>query len=185
MRVNEYIETERKNIKKKMFSKQSFYELLTVYLNDPEFESHVMVKDGDKIKRVKDYPVKKFRKVLYNVLVDFGVAPEDAEAVKSTYKFKEKTVEGMYDFISDFIYQYLNTGRKLKLVEKEDMVANIVAVEKKAEKNKERKFQGKLVGKMNTNAHKILKAESKVPDWEKELVSLDGKVTKAIEKILE
>lgn len=177
----EYIANERKQLKK-IFSREAYYNILLQYLNDPDFESHIVVKKNGKAKKIKNYPVKKFRKILYNVLIDFGVDEKDAEEVMTTYKFKKKTVEGMYDFISDFVYQYLQSGRKLKLYSKEDSVASIALIDKKGEKNKRRKVKGELTNPVDTKDHKVLKAQSPVPEWDKVVKDANtGEVLKSIE----
>ena len=66
MGAKEYIENERKQLKK-IFSKEVYYNILVEYLNDVDFESHTIVKKNEKAIKTKSYPVKKVRKVLYNV----------------------------------------------------------------------------------------------------------------------
>lgn len=178
MKTDEYIKECRKNLKKKMFSRDSFNELLVIYLNDSEFKSHIMEKNGDSVKKVSTYPVKKFRKILYNILVDFGVDPKDAETVKNDYKFTTKTVDGLYEFITDFLYQYLQTGRKLKLLNKENVEASIYLQDKEAEEHQERKFQKEILGYYDAAKHSILKSESKCPEWKKTIYDLNNNLIK-------
>lgn len=174
-------EKERKKLVKKVFSREAFNSLLVDYLNDPEFESHVMKVSGDEAVKVKTYPVKKFRKILRNILIDFGVDKNDAEAIMTTYKFRKKDVEEMYDFISDFIYQYLSTGRRLKLFEREDAVASIIfedmdTVTKTYTIGKDKKKYNR-----KEKSHKKAKIKSPCPDWQKEELDETGeKVLKAM-----
>ena len=189
MNTLEFIKAERENLKSKAFSRDTFDKLLVTYLNDPEFQSHNMTKkpaDNVAIK-TPDYPVKKFRKILYRILIDFGVDAKDAETVKTTYKFKNKTVDGMYDFLTDFIYQYLKTGRRLNLVNKEDMVASIIAEDVEAVKGKKRRMvkdgQSVEIDPVNIAEHKVVKVKSSAPEWTKEVVDKNGKVLKAMKKV--
>ena len=174
-------------MQKNMFSKEVYYNILVEYLNDVDFESHTIVKKNGKAIKTKSYPVKKFRKVLYNVLVDFGVDSVDAEVVLTDrYKFKKKTVDGMYDFISDFIYQYLQSGRRLNLYQKEDSVASLILEDKKGEKGKRRKVKGELTNPVDIKDHKVLKSKSSAPEWDKVVKDANtGEVLKAMELVCE
>lgn len=181
--TEEFIKKERENLKSKVFNKDVYYNLLVTYLNEPEFESHVMKKKGEEAWIIKDHPVKKFRKILFKILVDFGVDKADAEAVMTTYKFNNKTVDGMYDFINDFLYQYLRTGRTLQLINKENCTAALEMKEVCSIKNKERKFKGELVGFEDVDDHNVIKAKSKAPDWKRTKKDKSGKVEKVIKAI--
>ena len=48
----EYIANERKQLKK-IFSREAYYNILLQYLNDPDFESHIVVKKNGKAKKIK------------------------------------------------------------------------------------------------------------------------------------
>ena len=179
------IEKERQKISKR-FSKSTFQEIMVNYLNDDEYESHVMKIKGDNAIKVKEYPVKKFRKILYNVLIDFGVDPDDAKAIKKEYKFKNKTIDGMYEFISDFLYFYLNSGKRLNLFDKEDSVASIIFKDVEAEKNKKRKLKGAEIDPVDIEQHRVVKVKSSVPKWKKTVYDKEtGKVKSKVNIITE
>lgn len=184
-KVEERIKAERENLKKKVFSLTTFTELLTDYINEPEFESHVMkMEDEDTAVEVKTFPVKHFRKLCRRMLVDFGVAEKDAETVMTDYKFKKKDVEGLYEFMTDFVYQYLRTGRRLQMFNKRDMNLSIIAAEVEGFV---KEYPGNDKRKSTTiryKDHKKVSAKSSCPKWEKETLSDDQKnVLKSIKKI--
>lgn len=178
--LTERIKKDRENLIKKTWSKSYFVDLLTDYINEPEFESHVieMQKDdaGKEVaKAVKSYPIKKFRKTLKNILMDFGVDATDAEKIVTDYKFKKKDVETMYDFMTDFIYLYLESGRKLQLFKKEDAALALIMEEKDPY---EKDFEGnekRAASHVKYKKHKKVRAESKCPDWLKTSYSADKK----------
>lgn len=184
MSTIEFIQEERKNLQSKSFSKATFDKLVLTYLNDPEFESHIMKKKGDEAVKITTKPVKKFRKLVYNVLLDFGVSKDDAAAIMTTYKFKNKTVEGLYEFISDLLYQYGNTGRWLRLYEKEDNIASIKAIDvnemTKSYRNPRTKEMGDPIRKKK---HKKTVVKSSCPEWEKERLNKSGAVVRAMKKV--
>lgn len=184
-KVEELIKQERENLKKATFSKTTFVKLMATYINEPEFKSHVMkINNGEETAEVlDDYPVKKFRKLVRTVLVDFGVDANDAEKIMTEYKFKEKDMEGMYDFMSDFIYQYLKTGRRFKLFDKVDMNASIIAKEVKADAKDYEANERRPFSRVEWNDHKKVKIQSSCPEWEKIKKNKEGKVTKALKKV--
>lgn len=185
MKVEERIKAEREKLKKKTFSFTAFVELMTDYVNEPEFESHVMkMEDEQTAVEIKSYPVKHFRKILRSVLLEYGVAEKDADTVMTDYKFKKKDMEGMYEFITDFIYQYLRTGRRLQVFNKRDMNLSIIANDveefiKPYPGNEKRKDTT-----IRYKNHKKVSSKSSCPKWEKETLSEDQKnVLKSIKKI--
>lgn len=188
-KLDEKIAEIRKNLVKKTWSFEAFVDLLTDYINEPEYESHVVEleagEDGEKAAAIiKTYPVKKFRKTIKNILMDFGVDEEYASKVETDYKFKKKDVETMYDFMTDFIYQYLKTGRKLQLLKKEDVVLDLIMEDVKAD-GKAYKGNDKIKGSyVKHDAYKKVKATSKCPAWLKTSLSEDQKtVLKQMNKI--
>ena len=182
-KFDDFIKEERTKLKSRTFSKDTFYDVLVNYLNEPEYTTKTVKKKSDQAILVADQPVKKFRKVLKNVLIDFGVAKDDAETVVTSYKFDKKTVDGMYEFITEFLYAYLKTGKKLKLFSKEDVDTSLEMIDKKAEKDKERKFKGELVGYEDIEDHVIVKSSAKAPDWKRVKKDMDKKVIKVIKLV--
>lgn len=192
MSVKERIKQEREALKKKVFSFSTFVELLAEYINEPDFESHVMKMGKDEkgeaiAEEIKIYPVKHIRKLCKKVLLDFGVAAADAEKVMDKdYKFAKKDVEGLYEFMSDFLYQYLQTGRRLELFNKNDMNVSIIAteMEEKVKKFPKNKFKDEETF-IKYKTHKKVTAKSSCPEWEKETLTPDQKsVLKSLRKVL-
>ena len=99
--IIEKIKQDRENLVKKTWSKSYFIDLLTDYVNEPELESHIIELKRDEnneevAKVVKEYPVKKFRKTIKKILIDFGVDEKDAELslIMEDKEEGEKTYEG-------------------------------------------------------------------------------------------
>lgn len=182
----EYIAQERNNLKSKNFSREAFNKLLLNYINDPEFESHIMKTHGDVVYKITTKPVKQLRTALKQILIDFGVDSKDAEGIITDYKFKKATVDSLYDFMSDVIYQYLSTGRTLKLYDKEDVSSSISLQEYDEFTKKYRNPRTKEMGlPIKNKKHKKTKVKSATPKWKKETLSEDGKtVVKAMKQVV-
>lgn len=179
-KMDDMIKQERENLKSKIFSMDSFTKLLTCYVNDPEFESHTMKKKGEEAHKLATHPVKGFRDTIVRVLVDFGVDAKDAEEGMKNYQFRAKDVQSMYDFITDFIYQYLSTGRKLDLFKREDAIASIYLKDEDETVGKHRLAKNPSRKKK----HKKLVADSSCPEWQKETLSDDESVVIKAMKIV-
>lgn len=189
-KVDELIAQERANLigKKKTFSEGFLYDLLTEYINDEEFEAKAVrvVKDenGNEVAEInKSYPVKNFRSLMEQMLLDMGMDAADAAKVHD-YKFKKKNMGVMYEFMSEFIHSYLSTGRKLKLWDKEDSNLSLIMVDMD---ESEKAFEGNEVRKgtyVKYKKHKKIKAKSNCPEWQKTTLTEDQKsVLKQMELI--
>lgn len=171
---------EREGLVKKTFSKALFLELMTHYINDPELKSHVMkVEKGEAVK-VMTQPVKGFRKIVRNVLLDYGVDKQEAESIMSSYEFKGKDLEAMYDFMNDFIYYYTQTGRNYKIFDKEDITASIFLKPQKEEIKEYRMKENKV----KLHPHNKLGQKSTCAKWNREEIDKDGKTVKTMKKVL-
>lgn len=190
-KTRDFVKQERENLKSKVFSMDTFTELLATYINDPEYMALNIKNQNGVATEIESYPVKKFRKVIKNVLEDFGVDKKDSEAIMSEYKFKKKDVREMYDFISELIYLYMNTGKKLNLFKKADVKASIEFVDvdefekeypiyKKNEKTGKSEKVG--VSHIKAEKHKKVKADSSTPDWKKSKV-INGKLEKVMKLV--
>lgn len=185
-KVEERIKLERETLKKKVYSFTALVDLMAIYINEPEFEGHIMkMEDEDTVAEIKTYPVKKFRKTLKNILQDFGVAEKDAAKIVDEYKFKKKDVETIYEFVTEFQYQYLQTGRRLELFDKRDMNVSIIAEDVKGGiKHKE---ANERIPETTTkyDDHKKVSSKSTCPKWKKQKLDNkdNSKVLKAIKSI--
>lgn len=179
-------------VKSTGFSKKDFNILMEAYINDTEFVAdadHTMKKvDGEKVLvRNSIKPVKAFRGMLIEMLSELGMDKAEAESMAMNYKFKK--VDAMYDFMNNFIYEYMKTGRKYKLTEKEMMVSSIYIKEKEAQTQKTFKKDpdtGKETTKVTEKeAYWSLGQKSSCPDWKKGIKDDAGNVAKAFASILD
>lgn len=173
-KTNDFIKDERERLKKKAFSKTVFIELLATYSNDPDFQSHNMKVSEDKAIKLLTKPAKGFRNTFKKILVDFGADEKEAATFMEQYKFSNRDLESVYEFISDAIYNYLKIGRPLELFSKEDVVASIYLDEVEAgEKETEVLIdfkdpkKGKKKSKSKWEGYSKLKTKSKAPKWKK------------------
>lgn len=157
---------------KKVWSRSKFIDYLVVFLNDEEFKSHKMiVKNKDEVEQVWYRPVKKGKKVLINMLRAAGLTEADAKAFAKSHKLKKKDVSELFDVFSDFLYEYLSTGRKVRLIDKEDMTAVLEASDdKRVGKIKYPKSKNYV----NYKPRKKVKVTNPCAKWNKEEMDEEG-----------
>ena len=150
---------------KKTHSKTDFDKLMKAYLNDVDYETEfVTVKDGEPVDN-KVKTVENFRDTfIKRVLIDNGVDAQEAEAAAKSYKYAK--VDGMYEFISDFLYQYMNAGKKFDFPTRKNFTGSIST--DVVPKNK-KEYKGIGVNpepfSVETEEHIVVKSKSKAPKW--------------------
>ena len=165
-----------KGEKQRRHSKADFTKFAKEFVNDVEFEVTKVkgVDENDKPVVEKITPVKDYRKTLEKILEDFGV--DKQEAAKMTTDYQIKSVDGMYEFVSELLYQYMETGKKFQFIQKEDFNGAIwVDDEEEDDDWKEWKNPRAKVDPsqpeyvyVKKKAHKKLNRSSKCPSWLKE-----------------
>ena len=104
--VNE-IREEINNGGKRSFSRELFNELTAAYLNDVENNKTTIAKtrNGEMIEEEINVPLD-FRKMLYKILLDFGIDRQEAERILTNdYQFKD--VSALYEVSSELILNYI------------------------------------------------------------------------------
>jgi len=150
---------------KKSFSKSDFDKLLKAFLNDNGYTIKAASTKGGELVITDMKPVELFRdKVITKLLVDNGHDKAEAAKIAAEYEFTK--VDGLYEIISEVIYQYCNANKKFDFITKEDFRGSLAldeveecTVERTSPADRTQKF------KVNTKAHKKLKSKSKTPDW--------------------
>lgn len=154
---------------KKTFSKTDFDSLAKALLNTPDFKSTYYGTKAGEVTTKDVYPVKQYRESLKRILVDYGVDSQEAAKFVSDYTFTN--VDGLYEFISEILYQYMDAGKKFDFPTREDFKASITiknveesegvysAIAKKDDPNPPEQF------KIKTKKHKVLEKKSKAPTW--------------------
>ncbi len=155
---------------KKSFNKAQFDELFAAFLNETSYVAETVQKKGDGIVKVEVEAVKNFRKTFYDVLVDFGVDKQAAEAMlDGSYQFTK--VAGGYEFVSELLYNYLQ-HKAFKFLAHEDFVATL-SIDEVDEKEAEFRVpvkegeEPKPKKKKKIKKHKKLKVKSSAPSWAK------------------
>lgn len=154
--------------KKRGFSRTEFNRLAKAFVNDHNFTSTRAKTKGGVMVEEEIMPVKEFRKMLETMLKDFGVDKQEAAAVLDTYEFKK--FDGMYEFCSELIYQYMNTGKRFDFVPKVDWnttlwIDEVEECESYHINPKDPKGPKKKVKKQK---HRVTGKKSKCPAWLKE-----------------
>lgn len=151
---------------KKTHSKSEFDKCFKAYINDVDYTTKVVdVKGGEPIEK-EISPVKMMREsMLKKPLMDAGVDSQEAKDIAENYQFSK--VDGMYEVMTDFMYQYLTEGKKkLDFPTRKDFTGSISI--DKVEKNR-KTYRAIANGgesfDVETDEHYILKSKSKSPAW--------------------
>ena len=158
---------------KKTHSKADFNRVILGLINEPDYTTTVIsTKNGEKVE-TEITPVKDVRNSLKKVLTDFGVDKQEAETILTDYKFTK--MDGMYEFISEAITNYLDADKKFDFLPKEDFVGSIVMNNVPASTKEYPAMAG--IGnsepvKVSVKAHRTLGKKSKAPEWAKKKLKL-------------
>lgn len=158
---------------KKTFSRSDFDKLLRAFLNETGYKTKVASTKGGELVLTEIEPIKAFRDtVITKLLVDAGLDKAEASKIASEYQFTK--VDGLYEIISEIIYQYMAAGKKFDFMPKEDFngsltikdvgesVAEYSSIRKAGDNSPAEKF------KVKTKKHRVLEKKSKAPKWLKE-----------------
>lgn len=152
------------------FSKKSFNDLMKAMLNDTEFVSEVAVTKNKELSDIQKVMVtKEFRGFLKRVLEKAGVDKAESAMVLDS-SFTIDNVDGLYDFMSAAIYEYMNSKNTFEFPAKEDFRGKLTIKEKPATKkvSQARNPQtGESLGtwEYETKPYKTLVASSPAPDY--------------------
>lgn len=153
----------------KTFSRSDFDKLAKAFLNDVNYSTEVYSTRNGEVQTKTVNPVQGFRGMIQAILRDFGVDKAEAERVMdSTYEIKN--VNGLYEFVSELIYVYMDAGKKFEFMSKEDFIGNI-SLDEVEETEKDyiiKKKDGSVNSyKVAKQKHKVLNKKSKCPQWKK------------------
>ena len=154
-----------KGKKKKTFSRSDFDRLLTAFLNETGYTIKAASTKGGELEITDIKPVQMFRdKVITKILTDNGHDKAEAAKIAAEYEFTK--VDGLYEIISEVIYQYMAADKKFAFVTKEDFTGSLTLTDVDASEDtyKSPADQSKSF-KVKTKAHKKIKSSSKAPKW--------------------
>jgi hypothetical protein len=163
--IQDSVPVSKKGKAKKTFSKTDFDRLLKAFLNDYGYTTKQASTNAGELVLTDLTPVKQFRDVVITkILTDNGYDKAEAAKIASEYEFTK--VDGLYEIISEVIYQYMNAGKKFSFITKEDFNGSLT-LDDIGEETKERTAPGKPNDKfkVKTKAHKKLKTKSSANKW--------------------
>ena len=170
-RLDEIVKNAKKASKdgniKSSFSKKFYDDVAGAVMNDPEYEfDEIKMKNGEATV-VKSKPTKEFREKLFTpIMKSFNVDSEDAQKFIEDYQFTPAQVSTMYGLMSAINWEYMKTGKILRLPSKEDFVGSVNIREVP-----ETMYENKKTGvKVRREAHKVLLKRSNTPAWKKERI---------------
>ena len=154
------------------FNKKKFNKLLLAFANDPDFKYTVEKTVGGKVETEEIMPTKEFRKFCKKLVEKAGVDSHESEFVL-TPEFTLDNIDGLYDFFTAAVYEYLNAGNKFDFPRRTDFKGSIILkdVEENSKVRDARNPRdGSYLGKFKTTEkkHKKLVAKSPCPDNLKE-----------------
>lgn len=153
----------------KNFSRKDFDKLAKAFINEVGYTTEAVSMRGGELQRKEIKPVHGLRLMLQAILLDFGVdKAEAARILEDSYTIK--SVNGLYEFTSELIYQYMEAGKKFDFLTKEDFVGGITVddVEEETRDYTIHSTDGTTnVYKVTKGKHKVLNKKSKCPQWKK------------------
>lgn len=153
----------------KTFSRTDFDRLAKAFINTPDYEATTVSLKGGELQEKSVKPVEGFRGMIQAILRDFGVDKAEAERVMSD-SYEIKSVNGLYEFVSELIYVYMDAGKKFDFLPKDDFVGSILLdeIEESVKDYPIKKKDGSTVTyNVTKKKHKVLNKKSKCPQWKK------------------
>ena len=151
------------------FSKKNFNTLVLALANDVDFNVDVAKKVGDNCDLEEVMVTKEFRKWVKKLVEKFGVDSKDSERAL-TNDFVIDNVDGLYEFFSTAIYEYMQAGNRFDLPNREDFQGGFVlktipetSREYEAKNPKDQSVIGTF--KATKKKHKVVVAKSSCPDY--------------------
>jgi hypothetical protein len=151
------------------FNKKNFNNLMIAMANEPDFQERVTkVKNGEKT--YEDIMVSKgFRKWCKHLLEKAGMDKKESEWVY-TDDFKIDNIDGLLDFFSAALYEYLAAGNRFDLLSKDDFQASleirdIDEITKVKEARSPQTGESLGVFEIKKGKHRELKAKSPCPSY--------------------
>ena len=159
------------------FSKTDFNEVVNSMLNDPDYQMEtVKIVDG-KLTDCTTPVIKEFReKMFVPVLMKAGVERKDAVDIADTHPFSNNQTSCMYDFLSDVLYQYMDSGKKFNFPNRRDFSGSIhlkdideEVVERDVRDIKDHRT---IIGhkKEKREKHKTIVKKSSCPTWKRHVI---------------
>lgn len=153
-----------------VFNKEEYTDFIRAGLNEVDMEVEIVSKrdkDTGHVETKKIKPIEKFREeFLKPILMDYGVDEAEANNIKTS---EIKSVGGIYEAIKELDYQYMETGRRIDYLPKENFQGSMYLKEV-GEVTKEFKVPNKkdeagnpMTVKGTIQEHIQLKAKSKAP----------------------
>ena len=152
---------------KSSFSRKFYDDVAGAILNDPDYEFEQIKIKGGVATPVVTKPSREFReKLLAPIAKSVNMDAEDAKKFVEDYTFTPAQASTVYDLMSAVNWEYMNTGKILRMPSTKDFVGsiNIKDVEGSIYENKQ------LGVKVKRKKHKTLLKRSTTPPWCKESI---------------
>lgn len=116
------------------FSKKNFNKLMKAMANDPNFATKVAVTKNGELDHLEDVMVTEgFRKWVKKVIEKAGVDKKESAMVLDP-SFTFDNMDGLYEFFSTAVYDYMEAGNRFEFMPKKDFKGNITVKKQKASK---------------------------------------------------
>lgn len=152
------------------FSKKSFNDLMKAMLNDTDFAADIAVTKHKELAEMQKVMVtKEFRGFLRRILEKAGIDKADSAVVMDP-SFTIDNVDGLYDFISTAVYEYMAAKNKFDFLPRKDFRGSIT-VKDKAKTSKVSEARNPQTGESlgtwqyDTDSYKTLVASSPAPEY--------------------
>lgn len=167
------VSTSKKGKPVKSFSRSDFDRLAKAFLNEKGYTVETVATKNGEIETKQIAVVKELREgMLKSILLAFGVDKQEAQRIAEV---DITNVDGLYEFVSELVYQYINAGKKFDFLPKKDFIGSISLKEMGSSVADFTDIRSKEKITVRKEAHKLLEKKSKCPKW---LKSKDGKKKK-------
>ena len=151
------------------FNKKNFNMVALAIANDVDFKTQVAKKSGETYELEDVMVTKEFRKWCKKFAEKLGVDSSESEKILSS-EFTIDTVEGLVDFMSAAIYEYMNAGNRFDFPNREDFQGGFYLKEVKESttvRDAKNPKDGTLLGTFETTkkGHKVLATKSSCPTY--------------------
>lgn len=151
------------------FNKKNFNMVALAIANDVNFTTKVAKKAGTDVVLEDVMVTKEFRKWCKKFAEKLGVDSAESERIL-TGEFQIDTVDGLVDFMSAAIYEYMNAGNRFDFPNREDFQGGFylkTVKESKTVRDAKNPKDGSFIGTFETTKkqHKVLAAKSSCPTY--------------------
>lgn len=163
------VEEVKAGVRQKSFSIHDYGKMFAALVNDSEYKYNDLSFTADGLVKEEHIPYAEFRAFVAKLVKQMktGLTQEEIDAAVEHIMVSPKDVQFFHSLMGELMYQYMGTGRKMHLFNREDITASIkVRGKDGGPKEIKTKRDGKTSSvKIMTKPHNVLSQSSGCPPW--------------------